>query len=249
MINNTMSRSEFLERLEQFKGLFDKAVGNRTYNRMYTLIGTSPVYMDSLLKGLNNNFPHPALLKKITDNSEDKEITHELLMRVCGHTKNEFQRPSDMMIRRGDILHVDLGEGIGSEQSGLRPVLVIQNDIGNKFSPTIIVAAITSQDKAKMPTHVILGQDCGLDRAKSVVMLEQIRTIDRSRIKKHIGHVNEDDVRRINKAYEISGGTWTDEDALIENMDRVQNAEMSMLKKVFNVCLGLLKRRELVFNN
>ncbi len=89
-----------------------------------------------------------------------------------------------MIVRRGDIFYADLSPVIGSEQGGIRPVLVIQNDIGNKYSPTIIISAITSQiNKAKLPTHVeILGQEYGLPK-DSVVLLEQIRTIDKKRLR------------------------------------------------------------------
>ena len=96
-----------------------------------------------------------------------------------------------MNVKRGDIFYADLSPVIGSEQGGIRPVLVIQNDVGNKYSPTIIVAAITSQiNKAKLPTHIeISGKIHGLSK-DSVILLEQIRTIDKRRLKDKIGHVN-----------------------------------------------------------
>jgi mRNA interferase MazF len=92
------------------------------------------------------------------------------------------------MIKRGDVFYADLSPVVGSEQGGVRPVLVIQNDIGNKYSPTIIIAAITSQiNKAKLPTHVeITGQEYGLPK-DSVILLEQIRTIDKKRLREKIG--------------------------------------------------------------
>ena len=92
-----------------------------------------------------------------------------------------------MIVKRGDIYYADLSPVIGSEQGGIRPVLVIQNDVGNRYSPTVIAAAITSQiNKAKMPTHIEIGaEDCGLAR-DSVVLLEQVRTIDKRRLKEKI---------------------------------------------------------------
>lgn len=112
-----------------------------------------------------------------------------------------------MIVKRGDIYYADLSPVIGSEQGGVRPVLVIQNDVGNRYSPTVIAAAITSQiNKAKMPTHIEIGtEDCGLSR-DSVVLLEQIRTIDKRRLKEKIGHLEEDKMRRVNTALEISFG-------------------------------------------
>lgn len=89
--------------------------------------------------------------------------------------------------RRGDIVLADLGKTIGSEQGGLRPVLITQNDIGNKHSPTIIVAPITSKVKRPMPTHVSIGCECGLE-CPSTALFEQIRTSDKSRVVKYIGH-------------------------------------------------------------
>lgn len=102
---------------------------------------------------------------------------------------------------RGDIYSADLSPGIGSEQSGSRPVLILQNNVGNCFSPTIIIAAITSVSKKsrKFPTHYHLNDRCGLVKP-SVVMLEQIRTIDKSRLKNYIGHLNKDDIYKSRKA-------------------------------------------------
>ena len=103
-------------------------------------------------------------------------------------------------LRRGDIYSADLSPSVGSEQSGFRPVLVLQNNIGNCFSPTIILAAITGVNKKsqKFPTHYHLKNECGLTRP-SVVMLEQIRTIDKKRLKKYIGHLNAVDMNNIDE--------------------------------------------------
>lgn len=111
------------------------------------------------------------------------------------------------VVKRGDIYYADLSPVIGSEQGGIRPVLIIQNDIGNKYSPTVIISAITSQiNKAKLPTHVeISSEDYGLSR-DSVVLLEQIRTIDKRRLKDKIGHISDELMEQVDKAASISLG-------------------------------------------
>ena len=103
-----------------------------------------------------------------------------------------------MTIKRGDMFYADLSPVVGSEQGGIRPVVIIQNDLGNKYSPTVIAAAITSQtNKTKLPTHIeIQGNTKGL-KNDSVILTEQIRTIDKSRLKKKIGHI--DDIKIMNK--------------------------------------------------
>ena len=110
-----------------------------------------------------------------------------------------------MIIKRGDIYYADLRPVVGSEQGGVRPVLVIQNDIGNRHSPTVICAAITSKmNKAKLPTHIELraGQ---YDIVKdSVILLEQLRTIDKQRLKEKICHIDSDLLERVNQALKIS---------------------------------------------
>ena len=112
-----------------------------------------------------------------------------------------------MIVKRGDIFYADLSPVVGSEQGGVRPVLVVQNDVGNKYSPTVIVAAITSQiNKAKMPTHIELScDDYGLSK-DSVVLMEQIRTIDKKRLKEKIGHMDEEHTKNIDEALKISFG-------------------------------------------
>lgn len=114
---------------------------------------------------------------------------------------------SDLLVKKGDIYFADLSPVIGSEQGGIRPVLVVQNDVGNKYSPTIIVAAVTSQlNKAKLPTHVeIDAKDNGLSK-KSVVLLEQLRTIDKKRLKERIGTIDEDLLPNVNEALTVSLG-------------------------------------------
>ncbi len=112
-----------------------------------------------------------------------------------------------MIVKRGDIFYADLSPVVGSEQGGIRPVLVIQNNIGNKYSPTVIIAAITSQiNKAKLPTHVeINATEYGLPK-DSVVLLEQIRTIDKKRLRERIGKFSDEMMESINESLQISLG-------------------------------------------
>ncbi|MEG1394868.1 MAG: type II toxin-antitoxin system PemK/MazF family toxin [Clostridia bacterium] len=114
-----------------------------------------------------------------------------------------------MMIKRGELYYADLSPVVGSEQGGVRPILIVQNDIGNKYSPTVIAAAITSQiNKAKLPTHIELSaKDFGLPK-DSVVLLEQIRTLDKQRLKEKIGEVPIDTMTKINQALLISLGFY-----------------------------------------
>ena len=113
------------------------------------------------------------------------------------------------IVKRGDIYYANLSPVIGSEQGGLRPVLIVQNDIGNKYSPTIIITAITSQiNKAKLPTHIeIRGGTFGLIK-DSVVLLEQIRTIDKKRLKEKIGRCDENIMEQIDRLLQISLGIF-----------------------------------------
>ena len=112
-----------------------------------------------------------------------------------------------MIVKRGDIYYADLSPVVGSEQGGVRPVLVVQNDVGNKYSPTIIIAAITSQiNKAKLPTHIeINAPEYGLPK-DSVVLLEQIRTIDKKRLRERIGRFNDPMMRKVDDCLKISLG-------------------------------------------
>ena len=112
-----------------------------------------------------------------------------------------------MVVKKGDIFFADLSPVIGSEQGGVRPVVVIQNDVGNKYSPTVIVAAITSQiNKAKLPTHVeIRAGEHGLNK-DSVILLEQLRTVDKRRLKERIGRMDSEAMEKVNEALVVSLG-------------------------------------------
>ena len=113
-----------------------------------------------------------------------------------------------MTIKRGDMFYADLSPVIGSEQGGIRPVLIVQNDTGNKYSPTVIAAAITSQTgKNKLPTHIQIGTNSGGLKSDSIVLAEQIRTIDKSRLKEKIGHIDDNSImNQVNNAIGISFG-------------------------------------------
>ena len=112
-----------------------------------------------------------------------------------------------MNIKRGDIYYADLSPVVGSEQGGLRPVLIIQNDVGNRYSPTVIAAAITSRmGKNRLPTHIdIRADEVGLAK-DSIILLEQIRTLDKRRLKERMGHLDEKTMQTVNSAIAVSFG-------------------------------------------
>lgn len=112
-----------------------------------------------------------------------------------------------MIVKRGDIFYADLSPVVGSEQGGIRPVLILQNDVGNRHSPTVICAAITSQiNKAKLPTHIEVPCKRYSLVKDSVVLLEQVRTIDKRRLREKIGHFDDELMERVNRALSISLG-------------------------------------------
>ena len=112
-----------------------------------------------------------------------------------------------MSVRRGDIYYADLSPVVGSEQGGLRPVLIVQNDMGNRHSPTVIAAAITSRmGKAKLPTHIdIYAERVGLAK-DSVILLEQVRTIDKKRLREKMGHLDDELMTEVDRAISVSFG-------------------------------------------
>ena len=121
--------------------------------------------------------------------------------------RKKFLWEFEMNIRRGDIYYADLSPVIGSEQGGLRPVLIVQNDVGNRHSPTVIAAAITSKmGKTKLPTHIdIPGVEAGLAK-DSVILLEQIRTLDKKRLKEKMGHLDDGTMTHVDNAIQVSFG-------------------------------------------
>lgn len=130
-----------------------------------------------------------------------------------------------MIIQRGDIFYADLSPVIGSEQGGIRPVLVIQNNAGNKYSPTVIAAAITAQiNKAKLPTHIeISAEEYGLSK-DSVILLEQIKTIDKRRLRSRIGRADKALMKRVNEALSLSVGIEEEK----ESPSDIQKEEQSL---------------------
>lgn len=128
-------------------------------------------------------------------------------MRQYAGMNQGLRSVNNVIVKRGDIFYADLSPVVGSEQGGVRPVLVIQNDIGNKYSPTIIIAAITSQiNKAKLPTHIeISAEEYGLTK-DSVILLEQIRTIDKKRLKERIGHLSDELMKKVDECIQVSFG-------------------------------------------
>ena len=112
-----------------------------------------------------------------------------------------------MTVKRGDIYYADLSPVVGSEQGGMRPVLIVQNDVGNRFSPTVIAAAITSQKyKTNLPTHIRVNADgCGLAK-DSIVLLEQVRTLDKQRLKERMGELDEGAMNKVDNALSVSFG-------------------------------------------
>ena len=147
-----------------------------------------------------------------------------------------------MNIKRGDIYYADLSPVVGSEQGGLRPVLIVQNDIGNRYSPTVIAAAITSRlSKAKLPTHIdIMGSHVGLSK-DSVILLEQIRTLDKRRLREKMGHLDEETMTSVNNAIEVSFGLSererekraVDKISLRKSERNVRNAERGVTSEPF----------------
>ena len=134
---------------------------------------------------------------------------------------NYDKKRNDKIVKRGDMFYADLGLVMGSEQGGIRPVIIIQNDVGNKYSPTVIVATITSKlNKAKLPTHILISKKYGL-KEDSIVLLEQIRTLDKSRLKEKIGHA---DRYLLNKI----------DDALLTSVGISTNKEMNINKQINN---------------
>ena len=113
----------------------------------------------------------------------------------------------DSNIKRGDIYYADLSPVVGSEQGGIRPVLIVQNNVGNRYSPTVIAAAITSQiNKAKMPTHITVGApNYGLTK-DSIILTEQIRTLDKHRLRERAGQITPEDQKRVDQALDVSLG-------------------------------------------
>ena len=135
------------------------------------------------------------------------EKTGKNISSVAGVDANSVRSVKTVNVHRGDIYYADLSPVVGSEQGGVRPVLIVQNDTGNRHSPTVIAAAITSQlGKAKLPTHIALAaQGSGLPR-DSVILLEQIRTLDKKRLRERMGRVDSAVMEKVDAAIAVSFG-------------------------------------------
>ena len=142
-------------------------------------------------------------LRKITllfrAQADIKQIYLFATISLCPFT---YRRNIMSTVKRGEIYYADLSPAIGSEQGGIRPVVIVQNDIGNYYSPTTIIAPITSRIKTIMPTHVLIDNPC-LNK-KSIILLEQIRIIDKSRLREYLGVLKEYELNEVDKAMEIS---------------------------------------------
>lgn len=176
--------------LEKVKDGLDKS--NSVLDEVKSMSKDVAVKVDNIEKYYNENkvsdFVQP--IESIEPDAPDSQA--KVILTKHRNTK---------VIKRGDIFYADLSPVIGSEQGGIRPVVIVQNDIANKYSPTVLVASITSQiNKAKLPTHVeISSEEYDLNR-DSVVLLEQMRTLDKRRIKEKIGHISDSDMKKINKS-------------------------------------------------
>jgi len=144
-----------------------------------------------------------------SERNEARIIMSKALREKNGKLKGDVP----MNIKRGDIYYADLSPVVGSEQGGLRPVLIVQNDVGNRYSPTVIAAAITSRmGKTRLPTHIdIYAKEVGLAK-DSVILLEQIRTLDKRRLREKMGHLEDSVMQRVNTAISVSFGLSADEE-------------------------------------
>ena len=243
--------NERKQKIKEFESLVDEAISanHMTDNQFFDKLHVDPLYMERLLNGELYNLPHPKILKRIADNSKNT-VTYDKLMRVCGYSLSKLTGVDCRTVMRGDIFYVDLGNDIvGCEQGKIRPVIIIQNPSGNKHSPTVIVSIITSQLKSlNMPTHVVLGQDCGLEKV-SMVSLEQIRTIDKKRLQEYVGTVTREDMKKIDKATKISLGVYSETDRLVDMIENVNeddtNKEISVFKKLLRFLTGKMRNKEL----
>lgn len=162
--------------------------------------------MNSIDEGIKDTSVNSGCLKLKSEKSRYEIILWNTQVKIGNNKAKAIRwRVRTLVIKRGDIFYADLRPVIGSEQGGVRPVLIIQNDTGNKHSPTVICAAITSKmNKAKLPTHVeIDAEKYGIIK-DSVILMEQIRTIDKSRLKEKVCHLDNDVLKKIDKALLIS---------------------------------------------
>jgi len=159
---------------------------------------------------------------------------------------NMLDRSQMETIKRGDIFWVDFGDAnvVGCEQSKTRPCICVGNDIGNKFSPVVIVAVITSQiNKAKMPTHVQVGVDCGLDK-DSIILLEQIKTVDKRRITSTIGKASQEVLDRVDRAIEISLTVGNAKHSVMNNQEKGATCKANLVYNSESVLREMIQENE-----
>jgi mRNA interferase MazF len=180
--------------------------GNLTTTQFADKINIPAIYLTDIIKGKIREYPSKNILRRIANGSED---VFSQLLNICEYNESKYNNIQE--IKRMQIYMADLGEGFGSEQGGIRPVIILQNDIGNKFAPTVLIAPITSKlYKSDMPTHIILDPTCGLEKV-SMVLIEQQRTVDKKRLLECVATVcNLNDITLIEKAMKIQGGIKTE---------------------------------------
>ena len=152
-------------------------------------------------------YPLRCISRRLPVHTEHRNRRLDAAHTYSGDSLRYCREGDSMEVHRGEVFYADLSPVVGSEQGGVRPVLIVQNEIGNRHSPTVIAAAITSRlDKARLPTHInIRAADTGLAK-DSVVLLEQIRTLDKHRLRERAGQITPEDQRRVDQALDVSLG-------------------------------------------
>lgn len=234
------------ENIKEFENLIKKACGNKTFNRFLDDLDIDPIYIRRILQGEKVSIPNDITLRKIANGSKGK-VTYMELTKCFKEEKIQKAFNAAIEIKRGQIWYADLGEGIGSEQAGKRPVIILQNNAGNKHAPTVVVAPITSElMKAKLPTHVIIDMESGLSKV-SIALLEQIRTIDKQRLLGYVGECSKDNMYKVNKAYKVSGGVLgildIIEEKTVTSNDEELKSEYSNFKNIMKNFIGFYKER------
>lgn len=238
------------ENIKDFQRLLNMACGTKTLNSFLDDLDIDPLYIKKILLGSETSVPSDIVLKKIATASKGS-ITYMELAKCFEEEKIKKAFNATMEIRRGQIWYADLGEGIGSEQGGIRPVIILQNNAGNKHAPTVIIAPITSKmAKAKLPTHVCIDMESGLSEV-SVALLEQIRTIDKQRLLNFVGDCSRENMLKVNKAYKVSGGVVSILDRIEDETNNSQDEELKReynnFQKIMNSFIGFYKSKMATF--
>lgn len=238
-----------MKEIKEFEGLLNKACGTKTLNSFLDGLDIDPLYIKKILLGYETSVPGDIVLKKIANGSKGS-ITYRELTKCFEEEKIKKAFNASMEIRRGQIWYADLGEGVGSEQGGIRPVIILQNNAGNKYAPTVIIAPITSKMKAKLPTHVTIDMESGLSEV-SVALLEQIRTIDKQRLLNFVGDCTRENMLKVNKAYKVSGGVVSILDRIEDETNKSQDEELKReynnFQRIMNSFIGFYKSKMATF--